>query len=380
MVKIAIKSAATYALIAGAVLVVLLYAICPTSILTLYKACYVKYTRIAKSDFSRRFSDAQLQEAISNARNQAWINEQIAADLEPFNNGITKQQIDTWFVQLQHAADNKLVKFIVADGLVSAQVAEDLQDSRAFKTVHSVIELLAKKKLIPNCTFIVALNDYLAYVPPGFKESVAIFSFAKHTGIPVEKNLILVPDWMNVRYWDVLRGRIRLANRLYPWDDKIQQIHWRGGKADSMQHRGKLIALQQQLPFLDVGFTEGENPLPKMDPEQSVKYKYQIALDGARCTWERMVWQMYSNTVMLKPDSPEVQWFHRGLKPYANYLPLQDVDASSLKAAYAWLVEHDSEALGISRNANAFARENFKTQDLVAYYVLALERYAGLLR
>lgn len=352
----------------------------PNFIIKTHKLIYVKYVRIFKSDFSSRFNSQKLNIAIAHAKNAAWVQKQIAIDLAPFKEGISKQQLNTWFKDLQHPTENKLAKFIVQDEILQTEVDAELAKSRAYKTVYSVIDLLVKQKQIPDCEFIVALNDYLAYVPSNIKDPAAIFTFAKHTQIPVENTTIMIPDWMNVRYWDVLRNRIDLANRLFPWNKKQNVIHWRGGKADSMQHRNKLVNLNDKFNFLDVGFTEGTNPAQFVDPEFSIKYKYQIALDGSRCTWERMVWQMYSNTVLIKPASPQQQWYHGALKPYHNYLPVTDINEEELASAYDWLQKNDAEAKMLVKNANKFARDNFKTEDFFAYYAVLLQEYAKLLR
>ena len=341
---------------------------------------YVKYARITKSDFNNRFSDQELAAAISHAQSQEWVQSQIASDLAPFKKGVKRAQLAVWFKSLQNIPANKLAKFTVKNAKVEVEVPTELTESRQYKTVNSVIRLLAAKGYLPDCEFIVALNDYLAFVPKGMTTPVPILSFAKHTQIPVEKDTILIPDWMNVRYWDVLRGRIELANRLYPWKSKKNLIHWRGGSADSMQHRQQLVSLASHCKFLDVGLVDGPTAIPKMDPEESIEYKYQISLDGARCTWERMVWQMTANTVLIKPDSPQIQWFHRGLKPFKNYVPIAAVDEKNIKAVYTWLQEHDKEAEEISRRANQFAKDNFKTEDFFAYYAVLLQHYAKLLK
>jgi hypothetical protein len=379
MVKSKSKQIYSSIILLGLIAVTLILAN-PTVVIKLYKSLYVKYVRIAKSDFENRFTDAQLQDAITHAAAQPWVQDQIAADLMPYQNGISRAQLNAWFKQLQDDSKNKLAKFTIRNGKVSVVATPEVTTSRAYKTVYSVVSILANKKHIPDCEFIVAMNDYLAYVPENHTTPAAILSFAKHTQLPVEQNTILIPDWMNVRYWDVLRSRIDLANRLFPWERKKDLIHWRGGRADSMQHRSRLLSLTKDLEFLDVGMTEGANAAAYMDPEFSVQYKYQIALDGARCTWERMVWQMYSNTVLIKPNSPQAQWFHRGLIPYVNYVPITDVTESEISAAYNWLQNNDDSAKLIMRNANKFARENFKTQDFFAYYAVLLNEYAKLMK
>lgn len=375
MVKIKIKKLFILgSLLAGAICLAN-----PSAVIKIHKSLYVKYIRITKGDFAARFNENKLELAMHHAANESWVREQITADLEPFKDGISRKQIATWFKELQHPTENKLAKFKIIDGKVKTVVSDELAKSRAYKTVYSVIEMLANKGHIPNCEFIVALNDYLAYVPDHIKEPAAILSFAKHTEIPIENNTILIPDWMNVRYWDILRKRIDLANRLFPWQQKKNLIHWRGGKADSMQHRKKLIDISAKFDFLDVGFTEGENPAKFVDPEHSIQYKYQIALDGSRCTWERLVWQMHSNTVLIKPFSPQIQWYHRALKPYQNYIPIADVNEAQIAFTYDWLSKNDISARIIMQNANTFAEENLKTEDFFAYYAILLQEYSKLM-
>lgn len=352
----------------------------PAIIIKVHKLLYVKYVRIIKGDFAKRFNDKELNLAIQHAANEPWVQQQVAADLAPFKGGITSEQIDRWFKDLQHDSQNKLVKFKIVSGKIQVDVSEEIYESRAYKTVYSVIEMLSQKKHIPDCEFIIALNDYLAYIPKDLTAPAAILSFAKHTQIPIEQNTILVPDWMNIRYWDLLNNRVTLANRLFPWQRKKNLIHWRGGSADSMQHRSQLITLRDKFKFLDVGITEGANPAIHVDPEFSIQYKYQIALDGARCTWERVVWQLHSNTALIKPISPQMQWFHRGLIPYHNYIPIADVTEENIGLAYYWLQNNDQFVKSIVQNANTFARENLKTQDFFAYYAVLLQEYSKLMR
>ncbi len=355
----------------------ILCAVNPAPILLVYKTLYVKYVRITKSAFTSRFKPQDLDKAIEHAKAQPWVQKQIASDLAPFKHGIRSEQIQSWFKTFQHPTETKLVKFTVKNKQLSVESPDELKGSRAYKTIYSVIELLNAQGKVPDCEFIVSLNDYLGFIPDQCAP-VAIFSFAKHTGIAVEKDTILIPDWMNIRYWDTLRGRIALANKLYPWRRKEAVLHWRGGTTDSMLHRAKLVALNKKLHYLDVGMTEGANAMPYVDPENSVKYKYQIALDGSRCTWERMIWQMAANTVLIKPNSPQIQWFHLGLEPYKNYVPMRTVDEINVAAIYTWLTDHDQEARAITKNANKFAQENFKTQDFFAYYAILLQEYAKL--
>ena len=352
--------------------------------LKIYKFFYKKYQRIFNNNLNTRFNKQKLDLAIVNARNQPWVMEQIKADLKPFiQTGLSEKAINQLYINLGSNLQLKyhLVKFKIKNHKITAKyIDEDIQYFHSYKTLYSMIKILNEYRLIPDCTFIVYLNDYLNYIPKDIKEPIPVFTFAKDTAIPLEKDTILIPDWMNLYYWDVLRGRIDLAKKIYPWAKKEAFIHWRGAGNDSMQHRQKLVELRDKLEFLDVGMTNGPNRVPFLEPEFSLKYKYQVALDGARCAWERVVWQMYSNCLMIKPKSTQVQWFYRGLKENYNYFSIEDIDQSNLTEAYKWLIDNDKQVQQIIKHANEFAEANLKTQDFFAYYVLLLEEYAKLIR
>lgn len=352
--------------------------------LNIYKFWYLKYKRIFKNKLESRFNNKDLQLAIANAKSQFWVQEQIEADLKPFSeHGLSVKAIEQLYERLVQVPRLKhhLIKVQIKNHKLRVDYAyEAISRLRSYKTIYNVINTLNEYRLIPDCTFIIYLNDYWDYIPDDIKDPVPIFNFAKDTEIPIEKNVILIPDWMNVYYWDVLRGRIDIANKIYPWSKKEPLIHWRGGRADSAQHRQKLVDLRSKLTFLDVGMTEGSNKVPFIHPEFSLKYKYQVALDGARCTWERVVWQMYSNCLMIKPKSSQIQWFYRGLKVNYNYLYLEDINEQDLTEAYKWLIQHDDKVQQIIKNANDFAKNNFKIQDFFAYYVVLLQEYAKLMR
>ncbi len=333
-----------------------------------------------KSPIDSRFSDAELLQAIAHANSQPWVQQQITADLAPFKNGISHQQLETWFINLNDGLKySEVVKFNIVDGIVNTDSRSDIHYTIAYETVREVLQILASKKLIPDCELIVKLSDCLNYVPKEIHDPVAVFTFAKHTQIPVEKDTILIPDWENVHFGYTTRARIKFASNIYPWQNKQNLIHWRGGPADSMHHRSQLVTLGSKLNFIDAGFITDNNQFTYLDPEFSLQYKYQIALDGARCTWTRMVWQLHANTLLIKPDSPQIQWYFRGLQPYTHYLPIAAVDEARISAAYNWLQAHDSQAKEISRHANLFAQDNLKTQDFIAYYAILLQQYAKLL-
>jgi hypothetical protein len=366
-----------YGIFTASSLTLALYLFAPTLLLTAYKPIYIGYIHAYRYIFGKTFTDRELENAIEKARLQPWVQQQIAADLAPFKDGITGKQLDDILYTMQQANSQQLFRVIIHDQQAYIKPVP-ANISIGYAVFYATIKYLAAKGHIPNCEFVVSLNDYLTYIPKHITNPVPIFTFAKHSEIPVEQNTILLPDWMNIQNWDYLNGRITLANKIFPWTKKQNVIFWRGGLADSMQHRAKFLALDTQFSFVDAKLTGGNKPAPNVAPEISLKNKYQIALDGHRGTWERMVWQMHGNSVMIKPNSPQVQWFHKGLVPYQNYIPIADISPEQITAVYDWLQQHDDQAYAIAQNANAFAQANLNIQDLYAYYVVLLQEYAKL--
>lgn len=359
----------------------------PEQKIDLYRKYYLqnlyRYTDITN------LNSKQLRDAIAKAKQQPWVIEQIRADLAPFKNDISVLQINDAYLKFQHIR-NRLVKFTVRERQVIIETSDAGRLQLAKTPMKAVINMLAKYKLIADCTFILAMDDYLHYIPE-HSLPVPIFSFAKDMQNPIEKDTILVPDWQNLMYGSALRDRISFAQKIFGWNKKREIMHWRGSLADSMLQRKLLVEMQNEFDFLDVGFVATKNPLvdklkneetifvPFMEPEYSIQNKYLISLDGSRCSWLRLIWALQSHSVMIKPNSSQVQWFYRGLQPYVNYVPLPKVDTANISIIYTWLRTHDADCKIIAENAASFAAENLQQTDMLAYYVLLLEEYTKIL-
>ncbi|MHA0111230.1 hypothetical protein ACXYUI_29505, partial [Klebsiella pneumoniae] len=77
-----------------------------------------------------------------------------------------------------------------------------------------------------------------------------IFTFARDespNNIP-EKDLILIPDWLNLSSAITLRPLIHQANKLSSFADKKPIVFWRGGGYDISGFRKKLVALSNEYP------------------------------------------------------------------------------------------------------------------------------------
>ena len=138
-----------------------------------------------------------------------------------------------------------------------------------------------------------------------------VFTYAKDLDSKSERNLTLFPDWMNLCSSTMMREKIRRAQGLYPWNNKKDQLFWRGGKNDSTGFRKKLVDYSfDHLNIVDAKFVEaGQSKF--IDPVDHLQYKYLVSIDGNRCSWERLVWHLHSDSLVFKHQSNQVQWFYK---------------------------------------------------------------------
>lgn len=90
---------------------------------------------------------------------------------------------------------------------------------------------------------------------------------------------------------------------------------------------------------------------PKITPytfpvpyDSHMKYKYLLSLDGNGAAWLRLPWILYSNSLLLKQDSENVQWFYGGLKKNVHFLPIKS-DISDTIDVIEYARENEEEVL-----------------------------------
>jgi hypothetical protein len=88
---------------------------------------------------------------------------------------------------------------------------------------------------------------------------------------------------------------------------------------------------------------------------------------------------MLSNSVLVKQETSEIQWFYSALKPYHNYIPV-DEELINIFAQLEWMNQHDLELQQISQNAQNFIRNNLMPENIEAHVVLILNEYHQLHR
>ncbi len=359
-----------YFIIVVAVLSLGFWALSPQIKLSLFSSVVKYWARIRISKPSSFVDQTILQQKIA-AGLPAWAKAQISADLSKFSNIIPKD-LDKYFMS-ENSDRNKLVRFKITNGKLDAIVQDpSILKLKSFQVMQNVFEFLAKNHYVPDTDFILCLQDYLVVsgsVP------LPIFTFAKDVTVPVEKDLILVPDWMNLRSVAELKPRIQYANYLFPWDKKEPYVFWRGSLADSSGFRHKLVSLTKTHPAVINAQFSQNNPAEYVSEDQHVQYRYQITIDGSRGTWERLVWQLRSNCLVFKHHSNHVQWFYKGISPNVHYISVQD-EVSLLKSI-AWSEQHPKETQQIITQAMTFSDNNLTIEDMFHYWIGVLSAYSA---
>ncbi len=310
-----------------------------------------------------------------------WALTQIQQDLSTFGS-ISKADLKRYLIE-NNTTENALMRIQVKNKKITVtynnpkhRLKNKISLSHTAGTIQLVIKYLAKNGYIPDSDFILAIGDF--YEPIN-DQPVPIFTFAKNLDIPVERSLILIPDWQNLGSARDLRQRIRNTKKLIAWNDKKNQLFWRGGKLDSTGFRKKFIAFSENYPSLiDAQYvnTYGQGAKPNkrfVSPEEHLNYKYLISIDGLRCSWERLIWHLHSNSLIFKHQTNQIQWYYNGIKPYEHYIPI--TDEHSILASIAWAENHPHEVQTIIHNASTFVEDNLSLEDMYHYIAVLLQEY-----
>ena len=340
-----------------------------------------------------------------------WMMSQIGEDLSSYQEGISSQSIDLAMKDYAEFSPNnslELARCRIRNGevFVIGPCSFKMTQFR-FDAVCQALRSLSCLTFLPDADFLICVGDSLHEQGSLLfkKYNVPVFTFAKSEK---DSTSILIPDCealLESCYEKVLSDTSE-GRRSFPWSRKEEKMFWRGATTgvdaslcnnqldfNNYQEfpRVKLVFLSAQYPHLiDAKFTilaQIIDPrvfdllapcVSKSVPvTQHLKYKYQILIDGNTCAYSRAYWQLFSDCLMFKQTSPNIQWYYRSLLPYVHYVPVA-YDLSDLTEKIKWAREHDEEAFKIVQNANDFAQKNLKKQDVYFYLYLLLKEYAKL--
>ena len=265
-----------------------------------------------------------------------------------------------------------------------------------------ILEEIASYISLPNVDFIISLCDGFVgnsrYLIPYSSLEVPILVFSK--GLYNDDKLVLIPDYDVYFNSEKTLENVKIGNNIHPWNKKIDKAIWRGftsGNHNSDHYlfnpRFNAVALSEKYPnIIDSKYTEVGGMISfdvrqllinhnyignNMTIVEQIQYKYQLLLDGHTTSWMRAFWQLFSNSVIIKPKSYSIQWYYDGLIPNFHYIEC-NTHATDLKEKIEFLLDNDDIAKNISFNANIFAENYLKKVDMIYYIYLVLNEYAAL--
>lgn len=322
-----------------------------------------------------------------------WMQEQIDEDFRPFlERGISKAQVDATYATIRkNLPDPYYIRYRIINNTVYRYFPKEelisLDDNGLERTLKTLTHFFQMKDI----DFIVGYIDGVPCpgTPPDFyhtadkKMQAPMVVFARYSETP---HTVLIPDWRSVDHWWMKDIKTVLSHiNSKPWDQKKSVAYWRGGLTRGARLDACRLSLMNPkiLDFKLVGDELGEDIRQEgvvgkhASLDQFMDYKYLPTFDGVICAYPAFQWRLLSNSVTLKQESNEIQWFFRAVKPYVHYIPIKN-DLSDLVAQIEWARAHDEECRAISKRGSDFALNNLMMEDHYLYLYQVLCKYASL--
>ncbi|MDX2050350.1 MAG: glycosyl transferase family 90 [Rickettsiaceae bacterium] len=337
-----------------------------------------------------------------------WFTDQINDDFS-FITTSKPIKLDSYKFTEQYIINNKIggiarVKIINNKIYYKIYYQNKGYDDR-YDYIFSAILKAGKYVKFPDVDFFICTKDSFKQKYP--ETSAPIFAFAINKNLRANK--ILIPDALTLMD-SKLSDEIRKINNEIPWDSKIDKAFWRGsttgwidGSDDSDPEitienyskfpRFKLVEISEQYQeLLDAKFVNfvhmneaTKNYIatkfalaPSANKLAHLSYKIQINIDGNSSTYPGFLWRLLSNSVVLKQETEDMQWFYNFVKPMIHYVPVKS-DLSDLIEKIHWIKSHDQEAKIIAENATKFVNENLTIADIHLYIYILLKNYSQII-
>lgn len=331
-----------------------------------------------------------------------WMEEQIREDFAPFKLGIPLSSFEsTGLRYFGHEAPFDpeiffLVKFKIRNNQLFMDSTNNASGRASYvlKALKYLIETIGLPDLDVVMTMADAVNDHYSFL----NQKGPVFAFAKKKDT---KNVILIPDFEALS--DYKERFDDKSLQRYVWENKEKKAFWRGATTGNIYKKNnlfsiprvKLTLLSLKYPNLvDAKFTailpmcENEAEIKKIlsdhdllanyaNIDDQLKYQYLIDIDGNSCSYSRCYWILLSNSMLLKQESDDIQWYYKGLIPYQNYVPYKN-DFSDIIDKVEWAIKHDCNAKRIAINATEFARKDLSVEYIYLYFYKVLLEYARL--
>ncbi len=309
-----------------------------------------------------------------------WIRETVQRELQSFEKGFDNASLLRHF---REKKDENLVFFRIRKGKIH-YFRYRLNDCKRFQQIKKTIFALNKKQKLPDMVLIISLDDSYDQSSP-----VPIMTFAKHQSA----NAILIPDFEALGgYGDVAE---KVHNHQILWEEKSPIAFFRGSATGIKDPenwrespRPQMAFISQKYErFLDAKITSSGLAVPigvlkrekihasPVSIEKHLQFRYLLDIDGDSCGYSRCYWILLSDCLMMKVQSPNIQWYYSLLKPYENYLPIKE-DLSDVIQQIRWARKNDELCQKMAQKATTLAKTHLTQEKTLLYLDYLLRNYA----
>jgi hypothetical protein len=181
----------------------------------------------------------------------------------------------------------------------------------------------------------------------------------------------------------------RVRSNDIPWGQKLSKAIFRGamtghhpsGSTDHAEQclaipRCRLVYQHANSTLLDAQLINTFNVVPNtingiqlVGPRQSMesllRYKALVFLEGNDVS-SGVKWALYSRSIVLMPNPTVTSWFMEELlEPWVHYIPIRE-DSTDVEEKIQWVLDHDSEAMNISKRATLWVHDLLFHSDAVS--------------
>ncbi|NMC64033.1 MAG: hypothetical protein GYA55_12795 [SAR324 cluster bacterium] len=296
--------------------------------------------------------------------------------------GYSKEDIDSVMAELDNYLMAARVEFRENNNIhisITHKV-EERQEGHAptmIRFIHELACTYASKQLRGSVIF--WLEDGMWHFYERFTRRAPILAFGRRCE---DYRTMLIPDpaFLGARGYQAEIDEISEIEKTLTWSCKTPTIFWRGATTGMEIDTDKW----KEVPRIKLAMKSKEINDPdrvdayisyvtKLSPSRMqeirdlgivkpyckfndfLKYRYLVDVDGYSCAWKSLFLKLASQSLVLKTDSPFMQWYYDKLIPWVNYIPLRS-DYEDIEEVFEWLSSHDNDAKQIADNGAKLAR------------------------
>lgn len=324
------------------------------------------------------------------------------------------------FINIKIQNNIPTIKLVINDKLILSDNCRLISKVNDFHIIQlswyrneilKMYNTLCKTRKVPDINIIQNIGDFpvlrndnlhpFTYRYPGKilnkGNDINVFSYS----VSNDYNDIMVPTPDVIKFIHDMEP-YKNKNYNHDWDSKIPKAIFRGSVTtcvgnDNPRILSHLLSLEypdyldsRLVGFMDYplllnnddktsNFISIEN-LPElgdkskfMSMKDQLNYKYILHIDGFVSAW-RLIYFLFSKSVILKVDSEWKEYFYDLLQPWVHYIPIKK-DLSDLVQIIDWCRNNDNICKQIAENAHTFATKYLNEKSVYDYMQLLLFEY-----